>query len=261
MISTGTFSMKTFMELVNKGNWHFTLKKSDLKDLIEDALMGEYDKSKGADLRTLTRRGLMEVQAQIWREGIGGSDTPDPWTLKKTKYKLALGYLAKTLFQLDEADALLVGSYKDGWQEFMLRAPKRFVSAKSISESKLHQSGSLNNRFASEVCIPKNGLIGDWDLGHKFYFGGPMAFRRGKLASGGALKNQGFGNNIYCFERPLGERYMSMFDADVEGTREFAFTNDAGLSYIRAYKDGQPAPTQPWASPNFNGGIDLVPPV
>lgn len=250
-INNASCSMKTFMEHVNSANWHFTLSKSSLKSLV-DELGGPHVKSNGSDVRNLNRTDLETIQGILWPQGDGVATSP--WGLKKKKYRLALGYLAHALYGLDAADALLVASYKTGWTLQHLRNSKKFVSAKTVKEADIDKSGGLSSRFASELCIPIGGMIGDWPDGHKFLFGTPMRTKGdGKLVSAGAIKGQGFGDNTYCFERDAQTKYMCM--CDVEGspkyTGEVAFIDDVAKGYIRAYENGRPKASPLWHSPHW----------
>jgi hypothetical protein len=250
-INNATFSMKTFMDHVNSANWHFTLAKSSLNPLVQE-LGGAYVKANGQDQRNLNRTTLENVQGIIWPMGDGIATSP--WGLKKKKYKLALGYLAHTLYGVDAADALLVGTYKTGWVRRQLAGSKKFVSASTAKEAEIAASGGLSNRFSTEMCIPTGGMIGDWQDGHKYIFAAPMRLKEnGKLASAGAIKGQGFGNNTYCFERDALTWYMCM--SDVENTPnytgEVAFPDDVTRDYIKIYANGLPKPNPLWNAPNW----------
>lgn len=263
-IQSGTFSMKTFMEKVKSANWHFTLSKSSLfdfdyanlgvKDSLINKLGGPYDKAKGADQRTLNRAQLMDVQGIIWPLGVGATTQKTPWTLKKEKYHAALGYLAHEFFNLLESDALLVGTYKTGYSRRTLTQDLHFVTAKGVTPQQLSTSGSLSSAFATELCIPDQGLIGDWQE-HKFTFAKPMATKSDgiTLASAGAIGKQGFGNNIYCFKRPTTAVYYctQIVTANSVASTEVAFPEDIPVSYIKVYVGGKPAPNQPWNPSNF----------
>jgi hypothetical protein len=264
-LNSGTFSMKTFMEKVKQGNWHLTPSKSSLwsfdygnngtKQSLIQALKGPYDQTKGADTRTLTRAEMMVVQGIIWPLGVGATTVKTPWTLKKEKYKAALGYLARTLFPnfVVEADALLVGTYKTNYQRQSLGQDMHFVTAKGVTPAALNSSGRLSNQYATEVCIPDQGMVGDWPE-HKFNFAKPMKTKADgiTLMSAGAIAHQGFGNNIYCFKRPAGTVYYATgaVTPGSTGATEVAFPGDIPTSYIKFYKDGKPG-IQPWNATNF----------
>jgi hypothetical protein len=241
------------MDTVNKGNCHFNLSKSSLQDLIQD-LGGEYKESRGEDWRTLDRDELKEVQKRIWPLGEGTANTA--WAAKKRKYKEALGYLAETLFDLDAADALLVGSYKTGWAEYLLTRDMKFVTSSGANTTDLQKSLALSGRFASEVCIPQDGLIGDWAK-HKLVFAGLMKTKPdGSLKSAGGFKTQGFGPNTYCFARKAGTRYYCKFDISTKDldsfNSEIAFPDDVKLEYIKPYPQGKPDANAPWLSPRWD---------
>ncbi|MBL8218979.1 MAG: hypothetical protein JNL62_07110 [Bryobacterales bacterium] len=263
-IYSGTFSMKTFMEKVKQANWHFTLSKSSLwsfdyagigvTDSLINTLGGAYDKAKGADTRTLNRTDLMKVQGIIWPQGVGATTKKAPWTLKKEKYRAALGYLVNALFNLDEADALLVGTYKTGYSRRTLTQDMHFVTAKGVTPQELTTSGRLSSGYATELCIPDQGLVGDWPE-HKFIFAKPMKTKNDgiTLVSAGAIKGQGFGNNIYCFKRPATTPYYctQIVDPNSTGATEVAFPGDVPISYIKVYAQGKPLPQQHWNPSNF----------
>jgi hypothetical protein len=252
--------MKAFKQGVNKGNSFFTLSKSELKPLF-DLLGGDYNDSRGEDWRDLNRQKLEAIQECIWPEGVGVA--AHPWMKKKLKYKEALGYLASTLFDRAEADALLVGSYKTGWKTWKLHRDMKFVSASGADSGKLQNSGGLSARFASEVCIPHAGMLGDWTH-HKFIFGGLMKTNEdGSLKSSGAIGKQGFGSNTYCYLRPTGTTYYCMFDLKAiedkaeedkekgdkpkQFTSEIAFPQDVDKKYVKPYPNGQAA-DGPWST-------------
>lgn len=250
-INNAFFSMKTFMDHVNSANWTFTLAESSLAPLVQQ-LGGAYVKANGQDMRNLNRATLENVQGIIWPMGDGIATSP--WGRKKKKYRLALGYLASTLYGVNNADALLVGTYKTGWVRRQLAANKKFVSASTAKEAELAASGGLSNRFSSEMCIPTGGMIGDWPDGHKYIFAAPMRLTDdGRLASAGAIKGQGFGNNTYCFERDALTRYMCM--SDVENTPtytgEVAFCDDVTRDYIKIYENRRPKVNPLWNATNW----------
>ncbi len=250
-INNATFSMKTFKDKVNAANGHFTLNKSSLKALIAE-LGGDYDRNKGQDLRTLNRASLIEVQGIIWPQGEG--TTISPWAGKKRKYKSALGYLVNTLFGLAEADALLVASYKTSWARQSLTKNMKFVSLSNAKEADLASSGGLSNRYASELCIPAGGLIGDWPLGHKYIFCGLMKTEKdGKLRSAGNIGRQGFGTNVYCFQRDALTPYMCTRDGEKTPKfgGEIAFPEDVPISYIKTYEAGLPKNGALWTPANW----------
>lgn len=246
------FSMKRFRDLVNRANWHFTLSKSSLHDLIQ-ALGGPYNDSKGDDWRTLNRFALIRVQKCIWPVGEGTANSP--WGAKKRKYHEALGYLADQLFNLQPADALLVASYKTGWAMRLLTTNMKFVTSSGASVADLLISHSLSGRFSSELCIPTDGLIGDWEH-HRLIFAGLMKKKEnGSLMSPGGLKTQGFGINTYCFARMAGTKYYCQFKLDEINLDKFkaeiAFPDDVGLDYIMPYPQGKPARAS-WPTPEWN---------
>jgi hypothetical protein len=252
VITSADYSMKTFKDLVKRANGHFTLRKSSLKNLIQ-ALGDGYNDSKGDDRRTLERPALIQVQECIWPVGEGTSNTP--WGAKKRKYKEALGYLAETLFGLGKEDALLVASYKTGWGTYLLTTDMKFVSKSGATTDELNKSLALSGHYASEVCIPAGGLIGDWDH-HKLVFGGLMKTEKdGSLKSAGAVKNQGFGPNTYCFARMAGTEYYCQFDlrnVNLEKfSSEIAFPGDVALDCIKPYPQGKPARAL-WSTPGWD---------
>ena len=263
-IQAASFSMKTFIEKVKSANWHFTLSKSSLYDFdyanigVKDSLInklgGPYDKNKGADQRNLNRQQLEDVQGIIWPVGVGATDQKTPWTLKKEKYRAALGYLVHELFQLLESDALLVGTYKTGYARRHLTQDLHFVTAKGVTPKQLSTSGFLSASYATELCIPDGGMIGDWPE-HKFIFAKPMATKSDgiTLASAGAIGKQGFGNNIYCFKRPNTTPYYftQVVTANSHPSTEVAFPDNIPISYIKVYSGGKPLPQQPWNPSNF----------
>lgn len=256
--------MKTFMDKVKGANWHFTLSKSSLwssdyanighNQSLITTLGGAYDKAKGTDTRTLNRATLIEMQGLIWPQGVGATDKKTPWTLKKEKYRAALGYLVHTLLNLDEADALLVGTYKTGYTRRTLAQDMHFVTAKGVTPQELSTSLNLSSRYATELCIPDQGLVGDWPE-HKFIFAKPMKTQNDgiTLTSAGAIKGQGFGHNIYCFKRPATTPYYCTQAVNPQSTggTEVAFPDDIPVSYIKVYEQGKPAKHQPWAPTDF----------
>lgn len=250
-INHATFSMKTFMDHVKSANWTFKLAKSSLNPLVT-ALGGDHVASRGLDQRTLDRQQLETVQGIIWP--LGDGVTTSPWGKKKRKYKNALGYLAHTLYQLAAADALLVGSYKTSWEPRQLTGSMKFTSGSGAREAQMAASGGLATRFASELCIPMGGMIGDWAVGHKFVFGTVMRLdNKGRLLGPGGIKTQGFGTNVYCFQRDALTDYMCMYDVENSPNYrgEIAFPADVPTSYIKLYVDGAPKAQPLWPSPNW----------
>ena len=259
-----TLAMKDFMDFVHQANWHFTLSRSSLKPLIE-RLGGAYKKSLGTDTRTLDDDDLLAIQGLVWPLGVGA--TTDSWCVKKRKYRNALGYLVRELFELEAGDALLVGSYKANWRRYTLQENRKFITSSGATPADLHHSGGLSARFASELCIADHKgtaqLVGNWKqqygFGNKFVFAAPMRTKAdGSLKSAGAIKTQGFGANVYCFERKSGTQYMCMYKLEdhAEYFGEIAFPDDIPLAFIKHYPNGAENPNPPWGADQWTAEED-----
>ena len=211
------------------------------KDLnpLTAALGGDYDSNNGADIRNYNATELRRIQEEIWPMGI--TQPTDPVMVMKRKYKKAFGYVANRLFNVAEEDALLATSQKLKWQVFTLNNPRYFVHATKRGIKALRKGG-LKSKFASEVCYNGEGigpgtLIGQgptglsWDT-HKFVFMAPAKMKGNQVDttySGGGVKGQGFGNEIYYVLVPAGTDYMCAFDIEAQNTKyqgEVAFLRD-----------------------------------
>jgi hypothetical protein len=113
-------------------------------------------------------------------------------------------------------------------------------------------SKCISPRYASEVCIPDGGLVGDWPYGCKFVFTVKAAIGGDDapiISSGGKLKTFGFGKYSYLIRQPGATRYMS--DRVVPGTREgsaaqVAFPDAIPLNRITVYEGNKKVDPHPW---------------
>jgi hypothetical protein len=208
--------------------------------------------------RTVSLDALEAFQKVIWQ--VGSKD--DEWQQTKRRYPDAFMYLVGQLFldgpsatetpALRREDALLLGEYKSGWMQMILSSESRFWHRSAVEPKDLLLSKGISTRYASEVCIPQGGLVGDWPYGCKFVFtvkAGIGADDEPIITSGGALKNFGFGKYAYLIRQPGATRYMS--DQVVAATpaasaAQVAFPDDVPLNRITVYAGKKKLDPHPW---------------
>lgn len=227
-------SMKQFMTNVTNSNTSFKLSKSSLKSLI-DNLGGTFDESKGLDMRNITsRETLSAIHTNIWGTGLSeqGSMPID----KRRKYKTALDYLVGAMWDNPASQRIVLKKRenKNSWSAAFLNQAKWFIHCSGVTPQQILASGGLDPRKSSEVCIPLNGLLGDWEW-HEFIF----AFEQDKpneLKPPKAAATAGFsaGGYIYRFQATRGTEYMSQHGNIVHG-RETGFPNLIPVANIEAY--------------------------
>lgn len=234
------FSMQQFMSYVNKpASGHFTYSKSSMKPIV-DYLGGPIDKNK-PDARTPSLNEKIEIQKLIWRIGVAG----DTWSLKKQKYKDALGYLANQLFAVDGALALKLGQEKASWKLSALRRTTVFIHCSAVSLDQVHQWGGFDPAFSTEFCYPRDQLCTTWQWNQFFFAFPPLRDDSGDALPKmrGAQGHLGFGH-AFLITQPRGTEYMGQFALEDlttgKGSPEFGFPNKIPLNRIKAYdEDGQ----------------------
>ncbi|RZI85567.1 MAG: hypothetical protein EOP38_04640 [Rubrivivax sp.] len=199
---------------------------------------------------------LAAFQSVIWQ--VGSKD--DPWQSTKQKYADAFMYLVEQLFLdgpsvgpgLVRQDALLLGEYKSGWMQMILSHESWFWHRSRVELDDLIASRGITPRYATEVCIPSDGLVGDWPYGCKFVFTVKAGFGDDDeplINKGGKLKDFGFGKYAFLIRQPAATRYMS--DRVVPNTREagsaqVAFPDPIPLNRITVYQGSKKVEPHPW---------------
>lgn len=245
-------SLKAFTACVKKPESLMSRRPDGIKDLLR--LVAECQVGK-TDVCTIDLDHREAIQNLIWQVGV----KEDDWSKAKRVYAEALGYLVEQIFQHDGSagptltapDALLLGEFKKNWSPFILAQDTWFVHKSSVTVKQLVASSGFSTRFASEVCIPDQGLVGDWPQGNKFIFTMKARFDdEGGLIvdSGGALKNFGFGET-FLIRQPANTRYMS--DRRVTGDNrdkggQVAFPDDIPLERISVYVNKVKLDPHPW---------------
>jgi len=228
-------SMKEFMIRVKNNNFHFNLPESSLNTLI-NKLGGAYDESQGLDMRNIThRQTLIEIQEARW--GINAAEDGAIPLKKRRKYKTALDYLVGKMWQTPGSKRIVLKKRENkiNWKVVYLGyKPKWFVHCSGVTPQQILASGGLDPTKSTEVCIPKDGLIGEW-IWHEFVF----AFEIGendKITPPQAAKNLGFaaGGYIYRFQQGQHTQLMCQNGKIVDGN-EIGFPELIPMANIEVY--------------------------
>ena len=255
------FSMTEFMRLVKVANWHFTLEKSSLKQLIH-LLGGPAVDATHIDIRAFTRAEKIEIQDTIWPLGVAGN----AWSLKKKKYREALNYLARELFAVGEDKVLKLGQPKDGWNVYMLRRPKAFLHCSGVTVEAVYRSGGLDPKYSTEFCYPGNGFLSDWSW-NEFVFcfpasvgedGSPILKKRGAqkffgFSSTAQSRPGATQSDFFLVVQKEWATYMAQLDVelgDKNSATETAFPYKIPLANITPYRNGVELTWQAGAQPS-----------
>ena len=245
-------SLKEFTACVKKPESLMTRRPDDIKTLLRLVTECQIGKT---DVCRIDLEHREAIQNVIWQVGV----KEDAWSQAKRFYADALGYLVHQIFEHDGSagptltapDALLLGEFKKNWSPFILAQDTAFVHKSNVTAKQLMASNGFSTRFASEVCIPDQGLVGDWPQGNKFIFTMKARFdEEGALIidSGGALKNFGFGET-FLIRQPANTRYMSASrvtgDPRDKGG-QVAFPDDIPLERITVYLNKARVEPHPW---------------
>jgi hypothetical protein len=216
-------------------------------------LVKRANKCQVKDTWEVSLEDLTYFSETIWQVGTKDS----PWQKAKKQYEKAVCYLVDQLFlqgtvgprAISPQDALLLGDYKKNWMEMLLVKETYFWHRSAVEPSDIMASRGLMTRYASEICMPEGGMVGDWRYGSKFVFavkaardenGDPIL--EGSAKSGGKLKEFGFGKYAYLLRQPGGTRYMSdnpVSTSNQGSAAQVGFPDDIPLDHITVYSGGK----------------------